>query len=203
MSLTISNISRNNQYSYGQNAEKKQTEDVSFQSNPQKQLAVKIKQTTDQRNRDVNAHEDAHKSAAGVYGGPKVIEFGSDQLGNKVALGGHVSIKMPPVVTFHAPMTQIEKAERHAGIVSFAATAPRSLGGDAGKLSDADRSVNAQAAKALLAAHTAKFQRISFEGRIAKRNGQKIDKNQEINSEMVASAKNPEKKERKPLNIFA
>lgn len=199
MSLAITGISN----AHGQTAEKMKAEKLEFKSNPQKQLENQIKQETDQRNRDVNAHEDAHKSAAMSFGGAKVVENGRDALGNKVALGGHVSIQMPPVVTFHAPMTQIEKAEKHAAIVSFAAVAPRSLGGDAGKLSDADRAVHAQAEKALLAAHSAKFERVSFEGKSSKNTGQQLDRNQEINSALFAKVKNAGNKSRTPFNIYA
>ena len=142
----------------------------------------------------VNKHEDLHQQVAGSFAKGKTIETGSDELGNAIATGGHVEVKMPPSVTFQAPMSQIEKAEQHARIIAESAIAPASLGGDAGILSAADQSVYAQATSAIGAASSAKSQRTAFEGQIAQQSGQKPDKNQELR---------PEDTQRKPLNIIA
>lgn len=178
---------------------------------------VKIK--TQKRNDEVNAHEDMHQSVAGGFGGGKVIESGSDELGNSIATGGHVMIQMPQTgLTGQSSLTQIEKTEEHARIVAASAIAPEALGGDAGKLSAADKSVYAQANAVLGSTTAAKYQRMAFDakiamqqpeakctcGKCAKCTATKVDKNQEITPDMINEADNNQhNEERKPINIFA
>ncbi len=176
----------------------------------QKELAFSIfeKEVTKhskQRNADIIAHENAHERTAGQFATGKVINYGTDQIGKPIATDGHVSVKMPPKVDFKNPMPQILQAEEHAKAVAASAIAPASLGGDAGRLSAADQSVHARAMSTLGITKTAKSQRLNFEANIQSKNGQMPDKNQELNSEMIASSKTQgekREKDRKPLNIF-
>ncbi len=121
-----------------------------------------ITQRTNRRNRDVEAHEDAHERAAGPYATGKTINFGTDRLGNPFATGGHVRIIMPPKVTFKSSMSQIQQAEEHAKTVAAAAIAPLTLGGEAGRLSAADKAVYAQANAAFSKANDAKSRKLSL-----------------------------------------
>lgn len=165
---------------------------------------TKVAEKTNKRNLDVQAHEDLHESVAGKYATGKVVNYGSDQVGNPIATDGHVTINMPKKVEFKNPLDQIDETREHAKAVAASAIAPQALGGDAGRLSSADRSVYAQANALLGTAETARSQRLVFEGQIAQKQGKTPDKNQELNSEMITSAKNPEKKDdknRKPLDI--
>lgn len=68
-----------------------------------------------QRYDEIYAHELAHKSAAGVYGGAIIIEKDS----NGIPVGGHVSIQMP-VLDKKNP----DKTIQHANTVIRAAMAP-------------------------------------------------------------------------------
>ena len=67
-------------------------------------------------NNDLMAHEQAHKDAAGIFGGPIVIE--SDE--NGVGLRGHVNIQMPAL-----DKQDPQKTINHAKIVDKAAMAPK------------------------------------------------------------------------------
>ena len=67
------------------------------------------------RYNEIYAHEQAHKSAAGQYGGSIVIE----KDGNGIPVGGHVDIKMP-VLDKKNP----EKTVNHADTVIRSAMAP-------------------------------------------------------------------------------
>lgn len=112
-----------------------------------------IEKRTKDRNDAVQSHEAAHAAAAGPYGGGIHIQFGSNELGQPLALGGHVPIKMPPMVDVFTPMKKIEQAQSHARTVAFAAIAPRD------ELSSADKAVYAQAMTALATADRAKSER--------------------------------------------
>lgn len=83
-----------------------------------------------QRNSEVMAHEQAHASAAGAFGGSIHIDY--DQ--NGVAQGGHVPIAMPSM-----DRANPENTASHAQTVISAATAP---GAD---MSGQDASVAARA----------------------------------------------------------
>ncbi len=83
-----------------------------FTSNPfQEQRQALIKQ----RYNEIYAHEQAHKRAAGAFGGAIVIEKDN----NGIPSGGHVDIKMP-VLNTENPDETIE----HADTVIKAAMAP-------------------------------------------------------------------------------
>lgn len=82
------------------------------------------------RNAEVMAHEQAHASAAGAFGGSIHIDY--DQ--NGVATGGHVPISMPAMDS-----SSPDKTASHAQTVINAATAPGS------DMSGQDASVAAQA----------------------------------------------------------
>jgi len=164
-----------------------------------------VAKKTQKRNADIIAHEDLHESVAGQFATGKVINYSSDQLGKPIATDGHVNVKMPPKIEFKNSMPQILQAEEHAKAVAASAIAPQSLGGEAGRLSAADKSVYAQALSALSTAIGAKSQRLDFEANIQSKTGQMPDKNQELNSELIAKSKTPKEKkdkEREPLNIF-
>lgn len=183
---------------------------VGTQEQAQSIFSQQVAEKSKQRNQDVQKHEDLHELVAGPFATGKTIDFGSDQAGNPIATGGHVNVQMPPIVSFKAPMAQIQQAEEHARAVAASAIAPSTLGGDAGTLSSADKSVFAQASIGLGTATAAKSQRLVFEGQIASREGKTPDKNQELNAEMINGARNPQQtpqgkpqQERKPLNIFA
>ena len=68
-----------------------------------------------QRYDEIYAHELAHKTAAGVYGGPIVIEKDS----NGIPVGGHVSIQMPTL-----DRKNPDKTIQHADTVIRSAMAP-------------------------------------------------------------------------------
>ncbi len=165
-------------------------------------FAAKVKAKSDARTADVESHEAAHAAAAGSYGGGINITFGSDQLGNRVALGGHVPIQMPPKVSFKNLLSDIDKAEKHAEIVAFAAVAPAGLGGNAGKLSAADIAVHSAALKARALAGSARSERLSFESQLEQK-GQKPNRSEPLNEGLLAQADNKKESQRKPLNLFA
>jgi len=143
-------------------------------------FAAQVKEKSDKRTRDVENHEAAHAAASGPYGGGININFGSDELGNRVALSGNVPIKMPPAVTYKNPMPVIENTEKHAETVAFAAIAPAALGGEAGELSSADKAIYNAALKAKALAGSAKSQRLSFEAQMTDR-GQQPKRNESLN----------------------
>ena len=68
-----------------------------------------------QRYDEIYAHELAHKTAAGAYGGPIVIEKDS----NGIPVGGHVSIQMPTL-----DRKNPDKTIQHADTVIRSAMAP-------------------------------------------------------------------------------
>lgn len=194
----------------GQNLFKAPNGQIANKEKAQSIFEQKVTEKTLKRNNDVQAHEDAHEKVAGQYGSGKTIDFGSDQIGNPIATGGHVNVQMPGMVNFQQSLEQIEKTKEHARIVAAAAIAPESLGGEAGKLSAADKAVYAQATAALGSATIAKYQRMQFEARLATQGEKKPAKNQELTPEMFNRVEKPKKAEtsnshegRKPINIFA
>ncbi|MCD7779493.1 MAG: hypothetical protein LUH05_02335 [Candidatus Gastranaerophilales bacterium] len=85
---------------------------VSFSSNPfQMQKKAFIKQRYD----EIYTHEQAHKNAAGAYGGSIVIEKDN----NGIPTGGHVDIEMPVLNTLNP-----DETVKHADTVIKAAMAP-------------------------------------------------------------------------------
>ena len=95
---------------------------------------------------EVDAHEQAHLSAAGQYAASgKVIDFD----GNGIAVSGHVNIKMP-----HLDKSNPDETIKHAKTVMTAAKAPESFS----ELSDADLNVYAQASETLAKAEAFKAQ---------------------------------------------
>lgn len=94
--------------------------------------------------KEVDAHEQAHLSAAGQYAASgKVIDFD----GNGIAVSGHVNIKMP-----HLNKNNPDETIKHARTVMTAARAPESFS----ELSSADLSVYAQAKSVLAKAESFK-----------------------------------------------
>ena len=67
------------------------------------------------RYREIYAHEQAHKAAAGSFGGAIVIEKNSEG----IPVGGHVNIKMPKLNKANP-----EETIKHANTVIKAALAP-------------------------------------------------------------------------------
>lgn len=87
--------------------------------------------------KEVDAHEQAHLSAAGQYAASgKVIDFD----GNGIAVSGHVNIRMP-----YLDKNNPDETINHARTVMKAARAPESFS----ELSDADLNVYAQAQSTL------------------------------------------------------
>lgn len=120
-------------------------------------FAEKIKAESDEITKGILAHEAAHKSEGGIFAEGEVIDWGTDQFGNKVAKGGHVKIIQAPIVTFHSGFDEIEQAESHARKVARSAIAPAIMvSGKGGDLSDADMAVYDAAMRALSAAENAK-----------------------------------------------
>ena len=85
------------------------------------------------RDREVRAHEQAHKAVAGNYGGAIHYEYQRGPDGNRYAVGGEVSIDTSPE---SSPEATLAKAR----VIQRAANAPA-------EPSDQDRSVAAQAAQ--------------------------------------------------------
>lgn len=88
--------------------------------------------------KEIYAHEQAHKSAAGKFGGPIVIEKNSEG----IPVGGHVSIKMP-VINEDNPKETIE----HADIVIKSALAPSDPSSQDYKVASQAKSIKHQAEK--------------------------------------------------------
>ena len=108
--------------------------------------------------REVDAHEQAHLSAAGSYAsGGKVIDYDS----NGIAVSGHVNIKMP-----HLDKNNPDETIKHARTVMFAAKAPESFS----ELSDADLNVYAQASATLAKAEAFKAQQSDGKNPFEKKN---------------------------------
>lgn len=126
---------------------------------PTNDKAAQVKEKTDKRNADVEAHENAHQQVAGAYANGKTIEWGIDELGNPLAVNGHVNVKTPQFIAAQASPEQIEQTIQQATTVGAAAIAPLSLGGEASKLSSADETVFAQSMAVLTAANSAKSQK--------------------------------------------
>lgn len=85
------------------------------------------------RDREVRAHEQAHKAVAGSYGGAIHYEYQRGPDGNRYAVGGEVSIDT-------APESSPEATLAKARVIARAASAPA-------EPSDQDRAVAAQAAQ--------------------------------------------------------
>lgn len=85
------------------------------------------------RDREVRAHEQAHKAVAGSYGGAIHYEYERGPDGNRYAVGGEVSIDTAPE---SSPAATLAKAR----VIQRAASAPA-------EPSDQDRSVAVQAAQ--------------------------------------------------------
>ena len=96
--------------------------------------------------KEVDAHEQAHLSAAGSYAsGGKVIDYDE----NGIAVSGHVNIIMP-----HFDRNNPDETIKQAKTVMVAAKAPESFS----ELSDADLNVYAQASATLAKAEAFKAQ---------------------------------------------
>ncbi len=85
---------------------------------------------------EIYAHELAHKSAAGEYGGAIVIEKDS----NGVPVGGHVAIQMPTL-----DKKNPDKTIKHADTVIKAAMAPADPSSQDYKVAAEARAVRSQA----------------------------------------------------------
>ena len=105
-----------------------------------------LAQAQEESYREVDAHEQAHLSAAGQYAASgKVINFNGDG----IAVSGHVNIKMP-----HLDKSNPDETIKHAKQVMVAAKAPESFS----ELSDADLNVYAKASATLAQAESFKAQ---------------------------------------------
>ena len=89
-----------------------------------------------QRYDEIYAHELAHKSAAGTYGGAIVIEKDS----NGIPVGGHVSIQMPTL-----DKKNPDKTIKHADTVIRAAMAPTDPSSQDYKVAAEARAIRSQA----------------------------------------------------------
>ena len=89
-----------------------------------------------ERYKDIYAHEQAHKTAAGSLGGPIVIE--RDSYG--IPVGGHVDIKMP-VLDKENP----DKTIKHADTVIKSAMAPSDPSGQDYKVAAEAKHIKAEA----------------------------------------------------------
>ncbi len=95
-----------------------------------------------QRYNDVMSHEQAHLSAAKHLAASGIhLDYDS----NGVVSGGHVMINVPKPGTKNMSMKELEQNKADARIAREAAYAPAFLGGDAGELSGADKSIIAKA----------------------------------------------------------
>ena len=128
----------------GQQAQGQQAQGQKMVSYKGKKMSLEQARTDSFK--EVDAHEQAHLSAAGQYAsGGKVIDFD----GNGIAVSGHVNIKMP-----HLDKNNPEETIKHAKQVMVAAKAPESFS----ELSDADLNVYAQASATLAKAEAFKAQ---------------------------------------------
>ena len=89
-----------------------------------------------ERYRDIYAHEQAHKTAAGSLGGPIVIERDSDG----IPVGGHVDIKMPAL-----DKENPDKTIKHADTVIKSAMAPADPSGQDYKVASEAKHIKAEA----------------------------------------------------------
>jgi hypothetical protein len=89
-----------------------------------------------QRYDELYAHELAHKSAAGTYGGAIVIEKDS----NGIPVGGHVSIQMPTL-----DKKNPDKTIKHTDTVIRAAMAPTDPSSQDYKVAAEARAIRSQA----------------------------------------------------------
>lgn len=110
---------------------RKQARQVADEKVAQAELA-QLKQLA-ARDREVRAHEQAHKAVAGSYGGAIHYEYERGPDGNRYAVGGEVSIDT-------APESSPEATLAKARVIQRAASAPA-------EPSDQDRAVAAQAAQ--------------------------------------------------------
>lgn len=110
---------------------RKQARDAAQEKLAQAELA-QLKQLA-ARDREVRAHEQAHKAVAGSYGGAIHYEYQRGPDGNRYAVGGEVSIDT-------APESSPEATLAKARVIQRAASAPA-------EPSDQDRAVAAQAAQ--------------------------------------------------------
>ncbi len=100
----------------------------------------------DKRYNDVMSHEQAHLSAAKHLAASGIhLDYDS----NGVVSGGHVMINVPQAGTKGMSKKKLEQIKTDAGIAREAAAAPSSLGGDAGKLSDADKAIISRASSVM------------------------------------------------------
>ncbi len=100
---------------------------------------------------DVYRHESAHLAAAGKYASSGII---IDFNGDGFAVGGHVNIKMPTL-----DESNLDETIKHAQTVKKSATAPAAFS----DLSDADKSVDAQASSVLAQAIALKGKKLNYE----------------------------------------
>ena len=98
--------------------------------NQQRQTMMK------QRHNEIYAHEQAHKSAAGAFGGAIVIEKDA----NGIPVGGHVDILMPSL-----NKKDPDKTIKHADTVIKAAMAPGDPSGQDYKVAARARAIKAEA----------------------------------------------------------
>lgn len=89
-----------------------------------------------QRHNEIYAHEKAHKSAAGSFGGAIVIEKDA----NGIPVGGHVNILMPSL-----NKKDPDKTIKHADTVIKAAMAPGDPSGQDYKVAARARAIKAEA----------------------------------------------------------
>ncbi len=163
-----------------------------------------FKARIDKRTADVVAHEEAHLAAAGriASGGPSYDTKTFDVAGTPVTgiVGGHVNVKVPGKVSFKASKEQIARTMKDAELTIASAEAPLGLGGDAGRLSDADKSV-AAAGRAVLASAQAAFgKREALDAKLAQ-NGQALTG--QLTDQQVAQAQQVDKKPGNRVNFFA
>lgn len=138
-------------------------------SSQQETLAA-FKGRVKEQNDGIIAHEEAHKRAAGpqAIGSPHYNTKTVNVAGHPVSIitGGHQMVAVPDTISFQATKPQIERTMRAAEYAVRGAEAPSSLGGRAGELSDADRSVAEKGRAVLSAAQAAFGKRSELEDRL-------------------------------------
>lgn len=131
------------------------------------------------RDREVRAHEQAHKAVAGSYGGAIHYEYERGPDGNRYAVGGEVSIDTSPEATPEATLAK-------ARVIQRAANAPA-------EPSDQDRAVAAQAAQMEQLA----LQQLSQKDPLVNRSAQ-LQGSQESGAKAIVSSAKPEQDAQEP-----
>lgn len=200
-STTVSNVNGNNQRQNGQRSaqQKKQTmyKDPFGNITTKGQAMASFEGQINNQNRAIMAHEEAHKAASGPQASGSPVYNTTSIFGHTLITGGHQNVNVPGEISFMAAKPQIENTMRAAQYTINGAEAPAALGGQAGELSAADRSVAARGRAVLSAARMAFGQRETIDARLNRLEGTTPDgalKPEQIDKAQKKGVSDPQQK---------